>query len=533
MAEESDNSTKTAGMLMTSNSNHFLNELPIWKLKHVAQEYRIDVSACRYKRDYVEKIAAKRLTEEQVRDALSRPQNVPDKPQTMDAVEEIKEIGMDIRDIAERPGEPKDIPPGDDKILDRHLDEALTMKPSFFEVDSANEDAMNRMILGEYHDAIQANRQARLRCLDQFSSFQVYSAAISIRASEELLTKLPRDRADVTSGLKTSLAAAKMAFVHGTPRQREETIESLEALATKAYEAYWGQSDRSENDLLELLRDYESFGTKTEEARRYLEIAASAKRGHNLEEHARMLSEAREAAERARLARAAELDGAYHIVRAAAAEARESGADLGDTESSLVEAKKAMEAGSFAHAAKLMAEIERAADEAHIERLKADKELEKKKAELVKSVEVSYGPIMREAASYGLEVQKPMFYAGSMRAALDRKDLVNASKFARRVKEIMDEMEGDLDQKRIETGVAVMEPDSKCAKCGKKSLYTFPSSVKKCTACGHSFSTPSAEQAPKAASEPSAKPEQPEQAQESVSEEKSKPEEKKKRWLKW
>ncbi len=533
MADKSDNLTDSAGIHMKKDPSHFLNELPIWKLKLVADEHKIDVSACMYKRDYVEKIGAKKLTEEQVREALKKAQKLPGKEQAPDAADEMKEIGEELKSIAESPGEPADIPSNQEKTLDRHLDEALTMKPFFFEVDSANENALNRMILGDYHDAIRANREARIKCMDQFSHFQVYSAAVSIRAAEELLAKLPKDRGEVISGLKTSLAAAKMAFLHGTPRQREETIESLEALATKAYEAYWGASDRTENELLELLRDYESFGTRTEEARRYLEIAASAKRGQNLEENARMLKQATEAAERAKKARGAELEATYHIVRAAALEARESGAELMDSEKGLEEAKKAMRAGSFAQAVKLMADMERAADAAHIERLRASKEAENAKVDHVKSIESRYGPVMREAASYGLDVQEPVFYAGNMRAALDRRDLVNAAKFARRVKEIMDGMEKELDSRRIEAGVAVKVPDAKCGKCGKRSLYSFQGSLQKCTECGHSFEVPSVETQPKG--EPAASEElRTEQAQAAAQPpEDTRPTDKKKRWFKW
>ena len=64
-------------MQMAQDSSHFLNELPIWKLKIVAAEYKIDVSACRYKRDFVEKVKTKRLTEDQVRTALSKAKNEP------------------------------------------------------------------------------------------------------------------------------------------------------------------------------------------------------------------------------------------------------------------------------------------------------------------------------------------------------------------------------------------------------------------------------------------------------------------------
>jgi len=520
---------------MKKDPGHFLNELPIWKLKLVAKEHAIDVSACKYKRDYVERIAAKNITEEQARDALSNARKEAGSEKAKAVKEEIEEIGKDIKKIADRPSEPKDMPSDEEKALDRHIDEALTMKPSFFEVDSANEAALNKMTLGDYHDAIKANREARLKCLDQFSGFQVYSAAVSIRAAEEMLSKLPGERAEVTSGLKTSLAAAKMAFVHGTPRQREETLESLESLATKAYEVHWGESDRAEDEFLELLRDYESFGTRTGEARRYLEIATSAKRSQDLEEHARMMERAREAAESAKKARKQELDGVYHIVRAAAAEAEDSGADTAGLEKGLSDAKKELEDGSMSRALKLMADIERAADAAHVERLRASKELEEEKLKAINSTVVTYDPILREAASYGMDVREPAFHAGNIRTALDRNDIVNAAKFARRVREIMGGMEKELDSKRIESGAATKVEDAKCGKCGEESLYSFPGSLQKCTSCGHSFSVLASQPAPGSAPDDrqAAEASQAPADKKTIPEERAMPEEKKKRWFKW
>ncbi|HEX7392022.1 MAG TPA: hypothetical protein VF374_03630 [Thermoplasmata archaeon] len=522
---------------MSKDPADFLNELPIWKLKAVAEYHRIDVAGCRYKRDYVDKLRSKKVTEEQARAALKNAEKHGEPKDTSEeAVREVKEIGKDLASIAEKPVERMELPTDEEKTVDRHLDEALTMKPRFFEVDSANESAMNRMILGDYHEAIKVNREARIKCLDGFSTFQVYSAALSIRAADELLAKLPKEKID--PGLHTAAAAAKRAFVHGTPRQREEALENLESLAMKAYEAYWNSSQASEVELRNLIADYESFGTRTQEARRYLDVAASAKQSMNLDEHARLLAQARAAAESAKKARAAELGNTYHLVRAATAEARESGAEVPAAEGNLAEAKSALESGSFRRAVELLADVERAADAAHSQKLATQKDLEKSKLEKVNLVVASYGPVMKEASSYGFDVQEPMYYAGNIRAALDRKDVVNAAKFARRVKEIMDGMEGDLDKKRIEKGVARPVADAKCGKCGAESLYVFPNSVQKCTDCGHSFVIPESEpvqqvpavsaQSPPVISSPQVHTQSPAQTPQT-----GQPTEKKKRWLKW
>ena len=520
---------------MSKDPADFLNELPIWKLKAVAEYHRIDVTGCRYKRDYVDKLRSKKLTEEQARAALKSAEKRGEAKDTSEeAVREVKEIGEDLTSIAEKPVERMELPTGEDKSVDRHLDEALTMKPRFFEVDSANESAMNRMLLGDYHEAIKVNRDARIKCLDGFSTFQVYSAALSIRAADELLSKLPKSKLE--PGLHTAVTAAKRAFMHGTPRQREEALENLESLAMKAYEAYWSSSQETETELRSLIADYESFGTRTQEARRYLEVAASAKQSMNLDEHARLLAQAREAAESAKQSRAVELGNSYHLVRAAAAEARESGVDLQDVERDLADAKTSLDSGAFRRAVELLADVERVADAAHSQKLMERKDLEKSKLEKVNSVVTNYGPVIKEASSYGMNVQEPTYYAGNIRTALDRKDIVNASKFARRVKEIMDSMEGELDKKRIEAGVAKPVSDAKCGKCGAESLYLFPNSVQKCTDCGHSLVVPQSEpaeqeQAKNAQSEPvmaSAQVQAPAKAAEA-----GQPAEKKKRWLKW
>src|SRR4030042_462063 len=126
-------------MQMVQDSSHFLNELPIWKLKIVAAEYGIDVSNCRYKRDFVEKVKAKRLTDDQVRTALSRAKNAPTEVAApdMDAAE-VRAIGADIKEISNKPVEPMELPQEDEKAVERNIDEALTMKPSFFEMDSTS-----------------------------------------------------------------------------------------------------------------------------------------------------------------------------------------------------------------------------------------------------------------------------------------------------------------------------------------------------------------------------------------------------------
>ena len=476
-------------MQMVQDSSHFLDELPIWKLKMVAAEYKLDVSACKYKRDFVEKIKTKRLTEDQVRTALSRAKNEPTESSGPDEdAAAIRAIGAEIKEISDKPVEPMELPQEDEKTVERHIDESLTMKPSFFEIDSAAESALNKMIIGDFGEAIRINREARMMSLGSFSAFQVYSAAVSIRAADELLSRMQDDRRRLDPTLRTAVAAAKRTFIAGTPRQREEALESLETLAAKTYQAFIAESEQEEAELRVLLADYESFGTRTEEARKFLAIAESAKQSFNLGEYARHVRDAKARAEEAKDLRAKEIENAIPLVDAATKEAKEIGADTGSAESELGEARTALEHGAFKRATDLLAAIERTVDAAHLDQIKRQTDLGTKQLAKATVTVSNHEPVVMEAASYGMDVQQQIRHITNAKYALERKDAVNAVKHARVLKDASANMEKALDKKRIDAGVLKHVRNVKCGKCGHKTLYSFPNASQKCIECGHSFS---------------------------------------------
>jgi hypothetical protein len=101
-----------------------------------------------------------------------------------------------------------------------------------------------------------------------------------------------------------------------------------------------------------------------------------------------------------------------------------------------------------------------------------------------------------------MDVQEGLLFVSNTRAALARKDIVSAAKFARRLSEVAEPMRKDLDKARIERGVITKVDDAKCGKCGKEALYTYPNSSRKCIECGHSFSFEPAPVIPSAAPAP-------------------------------
>jgi len=474
---------------MPERTNHFLDELTIWKLKAIASEYGVDVSECRFKRDYVQRLSAKNITEEQARIALDKATEAKSAEKEREAVEDVRALGADIRLIAERPQTSKELPADEDKNIERHVDEALTMRPSVFEVDSDAESAYNKMIVGDYYQAIVANRSSRMKCLEVFSSFQVYSTAVSIRAAEELLSKLEREGVAVDGRMRTALAGAKRSFIEGTPRAREEALENLEALVTKTYETFVSRSEDEEAELRALLADYEAFGTRIEEPRKYLEIAVQAKSASDMAEYSRLLRNARASAENAKAERTREIDSSYHLVKASATAAAAAGADVTKAQSDLGEAKRAMKSGSFKEAVDLLLAVERAADAAHLEQMRMQKDLEARQRENIRSTVTVCEPILLEASSYGMNVQEGLVLVSNAKTALSRNDLVYAAKFSVRVKEIAEGLEKNLQKARIDRGIAKHIEDAKCGKCGKKSLYQYPNNVERCHECGHTFTT--------------------------------------------
>ncbi len=466
---------------MAEGPGHFLNELTLWKLKAVAQEFKIDVSSCRYKRDYVQKIASKKLTEDQVRSALDRISAV--KAASEDESEQ-KMISRDLQAIADAPRQASVLPEDDEKAVERHIDEALLMKPELFEVDTVVESAVSKMLVGDYYSAIKLCKQARDQFLESFSKFQVYSAAMSIRSVDELLTRLANEKGELDPILRTALAEAKKAFIDGQPKRREESLQTLETLATKAFDAFLANSEKEEADLRGLLADYESFGTRTDEAKRYLEIASQAKATMNVAEYSKLLDDARTQAERAKELRAKEMAGSFQIVKAAAAEAAAIGVETSSAETGLAEARKAYEQGSFRTALELLTSIEKQVDAAHLEQLRLRKDLEDRHFETVKQALVKYDPMFQEAGGYGLDVTEGTYHVMNARAALGRRDAVNGVKFARRIREVGASTEKELDQKKLELGLITKVEGASCQSCGGDSVYSYQDKSKKCIECG-------------------------------------------------
>jgi len=488
---------------MTDDPHNFLNQLTIWKLKTVAEEFGVDVSNCKFKRDYVQKIATKKITEEQVRIVLSKPKKKGREPE-----QEVKDIGKEIEAIAKSPMEPLELPRKEEKEIEKHLDEALMLKPALFDVDSKAQAAYSKMILGEYYDALKLNREARLKGLEDFSSFQVYSAAVSIRAADELFAKLVSEKGQLDPILRTALAEAKRAFINGPPKRREETLEGLEVLSTKAYDAFISNSEKEEAELMGLLADYESFGTRTDESRRYLEIASQAKRSLNIAEHSKLLRDARDRAEHAKGLRTREIKNTFPIVRAATIAAKDAGVDTSSAESRMEDARKAYDDGAFSRAVEMLASIERQVDSAHLEQIRGKRELEARQLESARTTLTTHEPILLEASQYGLEAGEGLVHINTAKTALNRKDAVNAAKHSVRVKDIVQSMEKDIDAKRIDRGVIKLVEGAKCEKCGQEALYAYPDRSEKCVKCGQMSAAvpPTAQPAPgKQPSEPKKK----------------------------
>lgn len=490
---------------MAEETRSRLNELTVQKLKAVAQEHGVDVSDCRNKRDIIERIASANLTDEQIAEAVDRykPKQRARAPEQT-ASEEVLTIEKELKDISDHPGEAKDIPAEDEVTVERNIDQALMMRPGFFEIDSAAEKAWNRMVLGDFAEAMRLNKEARLRALSSLSAYEVYSAALAIRAAETLLSGISMRKGGLDPALKTALAEAKLAFIDGHPRRREETLDALEGLAGKAYDSFLSGTNLMMEELDRMLREYETFGTDTTAPRRLLEIAAQARQGYNFAEYSRLVDDARATAESAKTERGKQIGTSFAYVRAAVLESREARNDSTAHGAELNEAQKALEESDFRRAADLLAAIEKAADTAHAESIK-DKNVESRQIMRISSTIQTVGPDLEEASAYGIDVQDGLVFIMSAKDAMAKKDVVAAAKYARLASDAHTPLRKDLDMKRVERGVITHIPEAKCGKCGKESLYTYPDSSSKCMDCGHHFNM-ATQASPSPASQPAISP---------------------------
>ena len=403
----------------------------------------------------------------------------------MDDMEDVKN---DLKEISERPGNAKDVPEEEDMEVERSIDKALLLRPLFFEIDSETEHAWNRMIIGDFAEAMRLNIRSRAEAVERLTNFYLYSAALSIRASETLLRDMKGLDSKMASELRTALAEAKMAFIHGPPKRRENTVEEIEALTTKAVEAFIAHTFGAEQELRDMLQEYASFGVRIQASHELLDIALNAKRSFDLGQYSDILEKARAQAERDKEARLKEIEDAFEQVGTAIEAAKAAGADTKSEESGLKDAKNAMKKSDFRAAIDLLAAVERMADSAHLERVRPDGAVEAREIEEITSSIRDAEPDLEEAAMYGLDVQEGLLFVRQTREALEHRDVVTASKYSMRMRKLAKSMEGDIRRLRTERGVLKHIPDAKCGECGKEALYQYPDGRAKCNECGHRFS---------------------------------------------
>ncbi|HUV60870.1 MAG TPA: hypothetical protein VMW71_01700 [Thermoplasmata archaeon] len=460
----------------------FLKTLTVGQLKSVAQEHGIDISSCGNKKSCIQVLAASDLTKETIEASLAVDADA-------EAAVEMDSIHRDLEDIAEKRAEPMDVSESESADIERSIDKALLLRPLFFEIDSASEHAWNKMILGDFSEALRLNMESRAQMIERLSTFHLYSTALSIRAAETLMWEMKGIDTGIASGLKTALAEAKEAFMNGPPKRRETTLEEIEALTSKAVDAFLTKCSEAETELRTMLDEYASFGVHTHGATELLEIAICAKCQKDFGQYSTLLEEVNTLADRAKGDRMKQVERAFEQVRNAIDAAKEAGVDTKDDEAQFNHARKAFKDSDFKGAMALLAAVEQAADRAHLEKVRADGDAEIREIQEITSSMRKTAPDLEEAAMYGLDVQQGLLFVSQAETALEQRDVVEAAKYSRRVRKLANSMEKDIRRLRAERGIVKHVEGGKCGECGKESLYAYPDGKMKCDECGHAFST--------------------------------------------
>lgn len=472
------------GIRMQQDLRTVLKSLTVAQLKSVAREHGIDVSSCTNKKSYVNTLSASRIKRQEIKATLDKLASEQAK-----ASEEMKTVHDDLEKISSRENEPKSLSDSEGMDIERSIDRALLLRPLFFEIDSVTEHAWNKMILGDFSEALKLNMQSRNQVIEKMSSFHLYSTALSLRASETLLREIKGLEGEVASDLKTALTEAKKAFMNGPPKRREESLEEVEMLVAKAVEAFIEKSHKAELELKQMLQEYASFGVRIEGAAEMLEIAANAWSSKDYGQYSSLLNEAKILADREKEARMKEFESTFEQVRSAIDAAKEAGVDTKDDEAQFRNARKAFKDSDFRKAITLLAAIEQAADSAHLQKVREDDGAEAREMQEIATSMNKAEPDLKEAAMYGMDVQEGLLFVKQTRTALERRDVVGAAKYSRRVRRLTKAMKKDMKRLRAEKGILKHLEDGKCGECGKKSLYLYPDGMTRCDECGHAFST--------------------------------------------
>ena len=455
-----------------------LSSFKVRDLKKMANKYGIDVSECQRKSDYL--------------DVLSKMENIKlilDEVDSLERERDLERIRGDLIDVGvgieETLEEALTLPSMEDDIADEMLVEARNIDVDFNDVEDLLDFARMRFEEENFDKAVELSGEAIRVAENRFRDLLRLALAYQIMSNEKLIDRMRRSGRDFSEPVSI-LVRSKEAYKMD---RFDEDIDLMNDLAVAIRSIYSDDIKETKDSLYktgEFLEEIANLGADLTVARDLLQRARDAARRNDNLEASRLMERSKEVALEAQEKRMFEIREMIPRTETIIEEAKHLGADVGDAEKMLMQAKIALDNDDYILCAELAGRAEaRAGEVQHYQIQKAMDIREKQILEAKDRIE-KLDSVIAEADTYKLDVAKAKRLLYVAQETIREHDFVRMTRYVTSAQEAVDTLLPEIKSERKKRGIE--KPSAgMCGNCKSRELLFFDEGYGECRNCGKTF----------------------------------------------
>jgi hypothetical protein len=455
-----------------------LSAFKVAELKKMAKKYKIDVSMCKRKSDYL--------------DVLSRKENVQllldevdtkEREKDLDRIRgELIEVGVGIEETIE---EAEALPSLSDEAADQLLMEARNIDVDFNDVEDLLDFARMRFEEENFDKAVELSGEAIRVARSRFQDLLRLALAYQIMSNEKLIDRMRRSGRDFSEPVEI-LIRSKEAYKKD---RFDEDIELMNDLSVAIRSLYSEEIKKIRDSLYttsEFLAEISNLGADLTVARDLLQRAREAARRNDNLDAARLMIRSKEVALEAKEKRIYEIQEMIPRTQALIEEGQHLGADVGDAQKMLMQAQIALDNDDYILCAELAGRAEAKASEVQHYQIQQAMDIREKQIEEARKQIENLDSIILEADSYKLNVAKARRLLYVAQETIREHDFVRMTRYVvsaqDAVKDLMPEIMNERRKRGIEKPTAGI-----CGNCKSRNLEFYDQGYGECQECGKTF----------------------------------------------
>lgn len=455
-----------------------LSGFKVRELKKMAKKYNIDVSECKRKSDYL--------------DVLSRMENIQlilDEVDTLEKERDLERIRSELIDVGvgieETIEETQAVPSMADDVADEMLLEARNIDVDFNDVEDLLDFARMRFEEENFDKSVELSGEAIRVAENRFRDLLRLALAYQIMSNEKLIDRMRRSGRDFSEPVSI-LVRSKEAYKMD---RFDEGAELMNDLAVAIRSIYSDDIKKTKDSLYatgEFLEEIANLGADLTVARDLLQRAREAARRNDNMEAGRLMERSKEVALEAKEKRMFEIREMIPTTETLIEEAKHLGADVGDAEKMLMQAKIALDNDDYILCAELAGRAEaRAGEVQHYQIQKAMDIREQQILEAKDRIE-KLDSVIAEADTYKLNVAKARRLLYVAQETIREHDFVRMTRYVTSAQEAVDKLIPEIMAERKKRGIEKPRAGI-CGNCKSKDLEFFDEGYGECRSCGKTF----------------------------------------------